>query len=257
MKTVDYTKLPQSPPEKNVGKEEMQWVKAKTFFDELPAVLKEVPPLPGEETWYAQVQALLAAIEKNPALKTAAQQAAVDADQRLIKPLFQFQNVGYPVKYHWNTQSNGATFGTDYLTRTACAKSNIFVNKPNESKYFYQDFDSSGTRLSGSNKYTITFAKGMMPPVKGFWSMTLYDEYHFFVPNKLNRYSVGTKNKNLKFNDDGSLTIYVQNAAPTDDKLSNWLPSPTGTFCLYMRCYWAEETILKDEWTPPAVVKVK
>ena len=39
------------------------------------------------------------------------------------------------------TITNGAAFGTDYFTRTAVAKSNIFVNTPNETKYFYQDLD--------------------------------------------------------------------------------------------------------------------
>jgi len=55
--------------------------------------------------------------------------------------------------------SNGAAFGTDYLTRTAIAKSNIGVNSPNETRYFYQDFDASGERLNGANHYTIIFPK--------------------------------------------------------------------------------------------------
>ena len=39
--------------------------------------------------------------------------------------------------------------------------------------------------------------------------MTLYNEYHLFNPNPLGRYSLGTKNKNLKYNADGSLTLYA------------------------------------------------
>ena len=34
-----------------------------------------------------------------------------------------------------------------------------------------------------------------MPPVKGFWSLTLYNEEKFFFANPLNRFSLGTKNK--------------------------------------------------------------
>ena len=195
------------------------------------------------------------AINKDPNLKAIAKQSAIDSEKNLIKPLFQFENVGYPVKFNWTTQKNGAQFGTDYLTRTACAKSNIFVNRPIESKYFYQDFDSTRTKLSGANKYTITFAKGETPPVKGFWSLTLYDEHHYFASNELKRYSLGTKNKNLKYNADGSLTLYVQNSKPDSDKIDNWLPAPKGTFSLYVRCYWPEEKTLKDEWSPPAVLK--
>ena len=33
------------------------------------------------------------------------------------------------------------------------------------------------------------FAKGQMPPVDGFWSLTMYDADYFFVANPLNRYT--------------------------------------------------------------------
>ncbi|WP_443939195.1 DUF1254 domain-containing protein [Pedobacter sp. MW01-1-1] len=256
MKTVVWRNTKKTPPD-NSGGGETKWVKPETFFDQLPDIVKEVPPQNGEQAWYAQVNGLLAAIAKNPKLKQIARQAAIDADKTLIDPLLQFVNVGYPVKNNWTTQSNGAQFGVDYLTRASCAKANIFVNKPFETKYFYQDLDSSAARLNGNSKYTITFAKGQVPPVKGFWSLTIYDKEHFFVPNQLNRYSLGTKNKTLKTNPDGSLTLYVQSTPPSADKMSNWLPAPKAVFSLYVRCYWPDESVIKDEWTPPAVVKVK
>jgi len=102
----------------------------------------------------------------------------------------------------------------------------------------------------------VTFAKGQLPPVKGFWSLTLYNEQHFFSPNELKRYSIGTKNKSLQANTDGSLTIYVQNDSPGKDKESNWLPTPKGAdFSLYIRAYWPEPAALNGQWVPPAVVK--
>jgi hypothetical protein len=213
--------------------------------------------MPGEEGWYAQMQSVLDAAQKNPKVKVWLKAAALDADKDQIPPLFQFVNVGYPVKYNWNTQSNGAQFGLDYLTRTACAKANIFVNKPKETKYFYQDLDSAAHRLNGKNKYTVTYTKGQVPPVKGFWSLTLYNQHHFFFPNNSKRYSLGTKNKTLKYNDDGSLTLYVQSSPPDESKMSNWLPSPKEDFSLYQRCYWPDEIVLNGGWNPPPVVKVK
>jgi hypothetical protein len=151
---------------------------------------------------------------------------------------------------------NGAQFGTDYLSRTAVAKSNIFVNKPNETKYFYQDMDASGGRLNIANRYTVTFAKDALPPVRGVWSLTLYNVHHFFEPNDLKRYSLGTRNKSLKYNAAGSLTLYVQAQSPGADKESNWLPAPKdGDFSLYVRTYWPEEAITSGKWTPPPVVK--
>lgn len=256
MKIVDWKKTKSTPPDNSKGGE-TKWVNPETFFDQLPDIVKEVPPQNGEEAWYAQVNSLLAAIAKDPKLKETARQAAIDADKTLMDPLLQFVNVGYPVKNNWTTQSNGAQFGVDYLTRASCAKANIFVNKPIETKYFYQDLDSAGTRLNGSNKYTVTFAKGEIPPVKGFWSLTIYNKEHFFVPNQLNRYSLGTKNKGLKKNPDGSLTLYVQSTPPDADKMSNWLPAPKDAFSLYIRCYWPEERVVNDSWNPPAVIKLK
>jgi hypothetical protein len=74
--------------------------------------------------------------------------------------------------------------------------------------------------------------------VRGFWSLTLYDADHFFAPNALNRFSLGTKNKDLKYGPDGSLTIYVQHERPSADQVSNWLPAPKGDFELFIRAYW-------------------
>ncbi len=249
--------MPKYPADKSSGSEETKWVIPDHFFDELPDILKEVPALPGEQGWYGQLQSVLDAAQKNPKVGEWLKSAAMNADKELIPPLFQFVNVGYPARYHWTTQSNGAQFGLDYLTRTACAKANIFVNKPIETKYFYQDLDSSAHRLNGNNKYTVTYAKGEVPPVKGFWSLTLYNQNHFFFPNDLKRYSLGTKNKTLKYNDDGSLTIYVQASPPDQSKMTNWLPAPKEDFSLYQRCYWPDESALNGSWNPPAVIKLK
>jgi hypothetical protein len=98
---------------------------------------------------------------------------------------------------------------------------------PPETKYFYNDNDSAGMQLDGQNLYAVTFAKGQVPPVKGFWSLTLYNDRHLFNPNPLDRYSLGTKNKTLQYNADGSLTLYAGSASPGKDKETNWLPQMT------------------------------
>src|SRR3546814_17702949 len=105
----------------------------------------------------------------------------------------------------------------------------MFDNRPNETQYFYTDFDASGAPLDGNKSYAITFPAGQEPPVDGFWSLTLYNELHLFHPNDLDRYSLGTKNKNLERNEDGSLTLYAGDASHGRDKETNWLPAPKGT----------------------------
>lgn len=254
MKSRDWNKLPQAASTSS-GDEEIKWVVPEKFFDELAIVLADAPPLDGEEARYSQVLAVLEAMATNPALKAAMIDAAQAADEELIKPLFEFRNYGQQLPDYWSTISNEAAFGTDYFTRTAVAKSNILVNSPNETKYFYQDLDANGERLNGVKRYTVSFPKGETPPVNGFWSLTLYNQHHFFAPNELKRYSVGTKNKTLQFGADGSLTIRVQTDAPQDpQQRSNWLPAPPGKdFSLYIRAYWPKTLVTDGSWTPPAV----
>src|SRR5262245_18421491 len=207
MNKHDWRKLPKiESPTSDGGAGEPHWVFPDKIFDELPTVLKDAPPLSGEEARYAQILALIAAAQKDPALKAAMMDEATQTDNELVGPLLQFRNWGEQLPHHWSMTSNNAAFGTDYFTRTAIAKSNILVNAPNETKYLYQDLDGNGGRLNGANRYTVTFPKGETPLVNGFWSLTLYDEHHFFVPNAINRYSLGTKNKDLKYESDGSLT---------------------------------------------------
>jgi hypothetical protein len=256
MKTIEWSKLPKVPGAPH-GEEETRWVFPEKFFDELPVVLADAPPLPGEEARYAQVLAVLAAAKDSPKIKQAMIEAAKDAEEKLVNPLFQLRNYGQQLPHNWSTISNESAFGTDYFTRTAVAKSNILVNSPNETKYFYQDLDASGARLNNSNRYTVTFAKDGTPPVNGFWSLSVYNEHHFFVTNAINRFSVGTKNKDLKLNSDGSLTVYVQAEAPTDPvQRTNWLPAPKGEFSLYVRAYWPKAEILDGSWTPPPAQRV-
>jgi hypothetical protein len=256
MKTRDWTKVRDFPaPPAQPGGGEAPKVHPETFFDDLATFLKDAPPLAGEEAKYAEALSLVAAAQTDPKIKAAIIDEAKKAQEQLIEPLLQFRNFGIPLPHNWTTAINGASFGTDYFTRTAVARSNIFVNKPNEAKYFYQDLDASGGRLNGANRYKVTFANGG-PPVKGFFSLTLYDDQHFFAPNEIDRYSIGTKNKDLKRNVDGSVTFYVQADAPAER--SNWLPAPKNAdFSLFIRAYWPNPEVIDGSWTPPAVEREK
>lgn len=256
MKTVDWAGLPTIPGPAATG-EETKWVVPEKFFDQFPQVLATVPPLPGEEALYSQFRALMAAADKDPAIKKLMVETAIETEKEVIKPFFEWKNNGQPAGNGWNRSTHNAVWGVDYYNRTGTAKSNMFDNKPNETQYFYTDDDGSGASLQGSGAYSITFAAGQEPPVNGFWSLTLYNDKHLFHANDLKRYSLGTKNKNLKRNADGSLTLYAGHKSPGEDKESNWLPAPEGHFSLYIRAYWGKEAILDGSWQPPVIKKVK
>jgi len=256
MKIKDWSTIPHFPVPKSSGAGEAKWVDPMTFFDELPEVIKAVPPMLGEEALYKWIGSVLSAAQKDPQIKKTLRDTAVSAEKELITPLFQWRYNGAPAGNGWNSPVNNAKWGTDYLNRAGTAKSNMYDNRPEETKYIYTDYDAAGKHLHGQNSYTITFPKDQLPPVKGFWSLTLYNEHHFFYPNRLNRYSLGTKSKSVKFNTDGSLTLYAGAESHGKDKESNWLPAPNGPFSLYIRAYWADPAIIKGKWMPPVIAAV-
>jgi hypothetical protein len=257
MKTKDWSKAPTIPVPTSGGGGETKWVIPDKFFDQLPEVLDEVPPLPGEEALYAQFHNLLAVAERDPAIKKILVDTAIATEKEVIEPFFRWQHNGKPAGNGWNRSVNNAKWGVDYFDRTGTSKSNMFDNTPGETQYFYTDLDSAGQQLDGTKNYSVTFATGQEPPINGFWSLTLYNEHHFFNPNDLHRYSLGTKNKGLQRNSDGSLTLYAGAKAPDRSKESNWLPAPNGPFSLYIRAYWGKQPILDGSWQPPKIELVQ
>lgn len=253
MKTTDWSKAPSFPRPPGGGSGETKWVVPEKYFDEFGEVLATIPPLPGEESMYGQFRALMAAAQKDPAIKKAITEEAVALDKTLIKDFMQWKYNGKPAGNGWNRSQHNADWGLDYYNRTSTCKSNMFDNRPNETQYFYTDYTTDSLKLNGKNNYKITFKD--LPPVKGFWSLTMYTKDHFFHPNTLKRYSLGTKNKALQKNADGTLTLYAGNKSPGTDKESNWLPAPAEDFSLYLRAYWGDAGITQGTWTPPVVEK--
>ena len=59
----------------------------------------------------------------------------------------------------------------------------IGANTPAEAIYPTALADSDGALLTGANRYRLVFRRGQLPPVRGFWSLTMYDSDGFLVPN--------------------------------------------------------------------------
>ena len=258
MKTKDWSKLPSFPaPKAKPSSSANPWVNPATFFAELPGVMKQVPPMPGEEALYKWIGSVLDAAAKDPEVMKTLQAAAASADQELIAPLMRWRYNGQPAGNGWTSPANNGAFGTDYYHRAGAVLADPYDNRRNETMYFYTDTDSKLAQLDGKTSYFVTFPKGQLPPVKGFWSLTMYNPSHFFYPNALKRYALGTKNKSLQYNPDGSLTIYLGNQSPGKDKETNWLPAPLGSFSIWIRAYWANDAVLDGTWKPPVIQAVK
>src|SRR5262249_38934681 len=158
----------------------------------------------------------------------------------------------------WTAPDNLGAFGIDYIHRAGMMYAGPYDGLRTEVKYYFTDNDTQLNQLDGNSLYAVTFPKGQLPPVKGFWSLTLYDRQHFFHANKLNRYSLGTKNsKSLDYDPDGSLTLYLGNKSPGKDKEANWIPAPADEFSLWLRAYWPEQAMLDGSWKPPEIRKIQ
>ncbi len=141
----------------------------------------------------------------------------------------------------------------DYLLRAAATQFACCANIAQEALYPIAHSDEDGKPLLGNYNYTIHFNDGETPPVKAFWSITMYNNQSLFVDNPINRYNIGTYSEGLKNNTDGSMDIFVQRNAPAKDKESNWLPSPAGSFYLLLRMYVPTEQVINGTWSPPPV----
>jgi len=145
----------------------------------------------------------------------------------------------------------------NYLTRATAARMGLFGNSKQEAVYTGSIKDNTGKMLMGGSKYTLTFSKAQIPPVKYFWSITMYCiPQRYLVSNPIDRYSIGDRDKNLKYNKDGSLTLYLQSTSPGKDKEANWLPSPSkGIFNYVVRLYGPEPAVTNGEWKQPLPIK--
>ena len=155
----------------------------------------------------------------------------------------------------WLFTTKTGLYGTNYLQRAFITAVGLGANRPQDAVYPMSQRASLLEAYEGGNTYTLRFEKGQLPPVKGFWSLTIYDEQMFFVANPINRYSMSLRT-NPKLELDGSFVILIQNENPGPDKEANWLPAPKGKFHLMLRLYWPDEnepSILDGSWIVPAV----
>lgn len=162
--------------------------------------------------------------------------------------------------------TSGDLFGTreylknNYMYRMSGAILGIYGNFKEEAVYPIYNEDSERQPLDGSKKkYILRFAPGQYPPVNAFWSLTMYKmPESLLLENPINRYLINSPMlPELKKDDDGGLTIYIQKDSPGKDRESNWLPAPDGPFMCAMRIYWPKPEALNGTWKSPLMQPVK
>jgi hypothetical protein len=249
---------------KTAVREQVHKMDAIAYFKLLAELLKTNPPADADAPMIAKMAKVSIVpgqdfdINKaGPEVTKALQSAPKTAQEKIMSQM----QVGGSINMNgWSFRTKGiGIYGTDYLQRAFITAIGLGANRPQDAIYPTSEVDADGKPYDGSNKYVLHFDKGLMPPADAFWSLTMYDANYFFAGNKLNRYTLSSRNK-FENNPDGSTDLYIQNASPGKDKEANWLPAPKGKFILMLRLYWPRETppsIIDGSWKPPAVKKVQ
>jgi hypothetical protein len=231
------------------------------YFTYLARLMKTNPPAPAD----APMVAKMAKIGLVPGQDFDASRLGVFDKEAIkgvpklaqLKIMEHFKQAGKQIN-GWLFTTGTGIYGTDYLQRALVTAIGLGANRPQDAVYPTSEKDADGKEYDGaSGKYVIHFDKGQMPPAKAFWSITMYDDKYFFVPNAVNRYTVSSRDKFVT-NPDGSVDVYLQADSPGKAKEANWLPAPKAKFILMLRLYWPSETppsIIDGTWNPPAAKK--
>jgi len=243
-----------TPPPQQVAR-----MDARTFFKAFADALKANAPHAADAPLLAELK--LIGIEAGKGFDaTGLAPDVIKGLERAIKDAPKQIAAGFAerrtVSNGWAYSTKIGRYGTAYVDRAAIAMFGLGALEPEDAVYGFGGVDSAGRSLNGGSRYVLHFDKGALPPVRAFWSVTLYGPDGFFVGNPINRYAIGDRDK-LAFNQDGSLDIYIQRGRPEAGKESNWLPAPEGEFNLAMRLYWPKPDVMSGAWKPPAVRRLQ
>ncbi|GAA0310730.1 DUF1254 domain-containing protein [Rhodovulum strictum] len=186
----------------------------------------------------------------SPATQAGLERAAADA-HRIITARTQRS---VPIVNNWQVARFDRRISGEPLFAAAASMIGILWNPAEINTYDLAFQDGDGAQLDGRNAYMLRLDPP--PPVDGFWSVTMYSaETRIFVPNAIDRYSIGDRTSDLVYGEDGSIEIFMQAEEPTDPlERANWLPAPEGPFYLLMRHYSPQASILTGDWLPPAIM---
>ncbi|NOY17680.1 MAG: DUF1214 domain-containing protein [Gammaproteobacteria bacterium] len=112
----------------------------------------------------------------------------------------------------WWTNTVVGSVHADARTRAYVAKIGLLALAPEETTY-YPLYDVDGEPISSDFVYEL---RGNQIPAR-WWSITLYGEDHFLVPNKENRYSV--KSTQIEREVGGGFVVYLSR----EPHKGNWI----------------------------------
>jgi hypothetical protein len=233
---------------------------ARTYFTTLNEVLRLSPRLGNPMD--AAMAAWMHEINMDPAtgfdwdaLSPATQAGLTRATADAHRIITERTQRSVPIVNNWQLARFDRRISGDPLFAAAASMIGLLWNPAEINTYDLAFQDGTGAQLDGRTSYVLRLDPP--PPVDGFWSVTMYSaETRIFVPNTIDRYSIGDRTPGLVYGEDGSIEIVMQVEEPTDPvERANWLPAPEGSFYLLMRHYSPRSEILTGDWVPPAIME--
>ena len=185
---------------KTLVRDQVNGMEGGAYFKLFAELLKTNPPYPEDAAMVAKLGKLgivpgqdLDLAKLDPAVAQALAKASKAALPRILGWEKEGVAAGdWRFENGWAISTKTGPYGTDYVQRALIAMIGLYANLAQDSIYPVSNGPELGQVYDGANSYVMHFGKGEMPPVNGFWSITMYDAQYFFVDNSLNRYNVSS-----------------------------------------------------------------
>jgi hypothetical protein len=142
----------------------------------------------------------------------------------------------------WRTSLAAGSREAGIYTRAAVAIGGLFALSREETLYYTAFVDDAGDPLRASCDYLL---EGKDVAAR-WWSLTVYGEDHFLVPNEQHRYSYNLAN--LARASDRSYRVHLSR---TPEKKNDWLPTGEARFSVTLRVYNPRSSVYEHPDTTP------
>jgi hypothetical protein len=253
---------------KTLPPEQVHQMDAATFFQQLAMLMEDNPPYPADAPMLQKLKEIgvepgkdfnISALD--PAVARGLNRSVKDGWVYIqISPYLMDPNNGWNTENGWITFKNMGNWGTHYGERAIVAMFGLGAATWHDVVYPTAFVDGNGSALDGANKYVLHLekdAQGQIFPLKdnASWSISVYRD-NYYVKNSINRYALAPWMP-LKYNEDGSLDVYLQPDSPGPDKESNWLPSPPrGPISVTIRVYQPQDSLINNSFIIPPLVRL-
>ncbi|MGH6998519.1 MAG: DUF1214 domain-containing protein, partial [Phenylobacterium sp.] len=151
---------------------------------------------------------------------------------------------------------NLGRFGDDHRYRAQIALSGLAALPIDEALYLRALSPDGRGEIDSRRPWKLTLRRGALPPVDGFWSLTIYEVtpqgQAFLIDNPLQRYAISDRSPELA-GAKGDVEILISPDAPAGGPEQIWLPAPRSgrPFLLSFRAYRPQPAMLGNDFRLP------